>query len=290
MNEKKKCPYCGLLIDSDMEKCPYCGNFMPKEEPIKQEKPKIIINDNPKNKNKDFLKFYERRDVSNKKEIAFFLINLIGLQAFAFFIQLFTNALNPFFMISTYGSGILNFSLYLILFGIFAVISLDDYKTLFSKFFKGRTYLYGISYGFLVIVLNALYSMIVSTLYPGYTSNQNENSIESIVAIFPALSLLVFGFIGPICEEMGYRVGLFSLIRKKNRILAYVLTSIVFGFIHFNFTSSNMAIEFINLPSYMISGILFCYIYDKEGVETSMVAHITNNVFAIMMTIISTNL
>ena len=54
MNEKKKCPYCGLLIDSDMEKCPYCGNFMPKEEPIKQEKPKIIINDNPKNKNKDF--------------------------------------------------------------------------------------------------------------------------------------------------------------------------------------------------------------------------------------------
>jgi membrane protease YdiL (CAAX protease family) len=290
MNEKKKCPNCGLLIDSDMKKCPYCGYIIPdeeKEKEIQKSEPEII---EPKISPKTTIKknlfaFQNRRDVSSSKELSFFFIVLIGFNLMGLLVSYITGIFNSYFLTTTTGNAMLNFSIYLIIFGVFGLILQNDIKLIFKNIFKSRTYLYGIAYGFLIIFVNALYSMIVTKLYPGLTSNNNESSIDSIVAIFPILSTLIFGIVGPICEEIGYRVGLFSFIRKYNRVVAYILTALIFGFIHFDFFG-DMKVEFLNLPSYIISGLLFCYVYDKEGPETSIVAHITNNLFAIIMTII----
>ena len=117
-------------------------------------------------------------------------------------------------------------------------------------------------------------------------SNNNEEGITSITTLFPVLSLLIFGIIGPFVEEITYRVGLFNLLRKWNRVLAYLGTALIFGLIHFDFKATDIVTEFINLPSYVVSGLLLCYFYEYAGFEASFLAHVTNNVFAISAQII----
>jgi membrane protease YdiL (CAAX protease family) len=96
-------------------------------------------------------------------------------------------------------------------------------------------------------------------------------------------------------EELTYRVGLFNAISSRNRIAAYVVSALVFGFLHFNIPlnadgaidQAKLIEEFINIPSYIVSGLVFGYIYEKEGFAGSSVAHITNNLISYILSIIS---
>ena len=90
-------------------------------------------------------------------------------------------------------------------------------------------------------------------LIPHAGVNDNENAIDSITNAYPLLSLLVFGIMGPVVEEFTYRVGLFSFIRRFNRPAAYIITIAIFALIHFNFQSTNIVNELINLPSYIVA-------------------------------------
>ena len=104
-----------------------------------------------------------------------------------------------------------------------------------------------------------------------------QNAVEAVIKIHPLLSLIWIPFLGPIVEEFTYRFGLFNALNKINRIFAYVVVSLIFGLIHFNFFAPNIAVELLNLPPYIISGLIFSYIYDRENLATSIVAHVTNN-------------
>lgn len=287
MNEKKKCPNCNLSIDSDMEKCPYCGYIIPKESEIKEQKPKEDLNkesalNEPFSLTKGFVR---KEDVSIKKELTLFLTSFVGINVIAFIIQLITVIFNPYFATSIKGGAFINFSVYLIVFGIFLLTVKNDIVRLISKFKKLRTYLYGISYGLLIIFVSITYNFVVSKIVGNFTSNNNENAINNIVKLYPFLSVIIFGIIGPITEELSYRLGLFSLIRRRNRTLAYLLTGLFFGLIHFNFLNPSL-IELVNLPNYIISGLLLSYFYDKEGIETSIIAHCFNNLASILITIL----
>ena len=295
MNEKKKCPNCGLLIDEDMEKCPYCGFLIENKKEdktvstIKSEEPKEVIKDDKMKQR--WITFAERKDVNTKKEIFLFLFMVVGLSLISLFVQILTSFNNSFFLKSQTGEAMINFSIYLIAFGICLFVIGEDLLKIVSKFKNGRTYLYGIGYGFLLIIASAVYSSFSQLVFGNVGSNNNESSIDSIVANFPFLSIIVFSFLGPICEEFGYRLGLFSFLRRHNRIVAYIVSAIIFGFIHFDFESfanlESLKVELINIPSYIISGLILCYVYDKEGIETSITCHITNNLVAIILTIIS---
>ncbi len=293
MNEKKKCPNCGLLIDSDMEKCPYCGAIIKEENKVVSEIKEETKEEKPqKTEKKRWIAFVERRDVNKKKEVSLFLFMVLGLQILSLAFSLVTQIINPYFLVSQNGQAMMNFSLYFIAFGICLLIINKDIINIFYKFKNIRTYLYGIGYGFLLILVSALYGVISSSLFGNVGSNNNENAINAIVVNFPVLSVIVFSFMGPICEEFGYRLGLFSFLRRYNRVIAYIVSAVIFGFIHFDFSSFGNAaalkVELINIPSYVISGLILCYVYDKEGLETSILCHITNNFVGVLMTIIST--
>ena len=116
--------------------------------------------------------------------------------------------------------------------------------------------------------------------------NANEASIDSTTSLYPFLSIVIFGIVGPICEEFTYRVGLFTFIKKYNRVAAYLITALVFGLLHFTFNIDTIVTELINLPSYIVSGLLLCYFYDYKGFGASTIAHITNNLFALLMQLI----
>ena len=165
-----------------------------------------------------------------------------------------------------------------------------------NQFKKFRTYLYGIGFGFIAIFLSVSYNLFLSLVLEDFGSNENQNLVEQVIRLNPLLSLLWIPFLGPIVEELTYRLGIFNGLKKYNRTLAYVVTGLFFGLIHFNapniadenFTKL-LVIEIANLPNYILSGLLFNYVYDKENLGTSIVAHVTNNFVSYIATIISMN-
>ena len=170
------------------------------------------------------------------------------------------------------------------------IILNSDFIKLFSGLNKLNKWLQSLAFGVLLLIVQSTVSIIMQTIVPTGINN-NEAGIESITSLYPFLSILVFGFVGPFVEEITYRVGLFTLLRKRNRVLAYIGTAIIFGLIHFDFGASDIVTELVNLPTYLASGLLLCYFYEYAGFEASFIAHATNNLVAtiISLTVIATH-
>ncbi len=217
-----------------------------------------------------------------------FLIGLIGLMAIEVFVGIVLLIVNPEFEIEEsplYLSGvnITNTISYLIIFGVLLALLFPRWKKILSYFKDWKTDLIGLIAGALLILLSAGYLNVISSITdPG--TNANQEIAVNLIKAYPVTSIFVLGIIGPVCEELTYRYGLFSMIGKKNKILAYIITILVFAFIHFDFTG-NMRIELLNLPSYLIAGGLLCYVYHRYGLNASIIAHVVNNVFSIVITL-----
>ena len=295
MKEKVKCKKCGLLIDDDMQYCPYCGYVQDQNENQNEKKEnkdepfiQTSINSNlPKERGNNVFAFESKvLDLPLWKKIASFLLGYVGLQIIVQILKLFISTETElYFIISGSYSGAVNFGVYIILFGLFIILFNDDLFKILKEFKSSDTWISGLAYGFLVLIISSAINAMLN-LIPHSGVNNNESSIDSITTIFPLLSLLVFGLIGPICEEFTYRVGFFGFFRKINPILGYIFTAILFGFIHFDFQSNDLINELINIPSYIIAGLMLCYIYDYKGIGTSIIAHALNNVTGILLQII----
>ncbi len=115
-----------------------------------------------------------------------------------------------------------------------------------------------------------------------------------MVKAVPVFSFIVFGLIGPFCEEVTYRVGLFGFLGRFNKVVAYLGTALIFGFIHFGWSAiwspaypGHLVVELINLPPYIGAGAAFCFLYDRWGFGAAFLAHATNNVFSVITSMIS---
>jgi membrane protease YdiL (CAAX protease family) len=137
-------------------------------------------------------------------------------------------------------------------------------------------------YGLAVIGLNIFVGVIYQIFNIQTTSNNNQELINSLVFSMPVISIITFVFLGPIVEEFTYRLGLFSYIAERNKWLAYGITMIVFGFIHFDFTTTNVTNELLNMPFYLLAGLAFSYIFYKENFAVVTYAHILNNLISVI--------
>ena len=247
------------------------------------------MQNNPSLKNVSMLKPW--------KQLMLFLAGFLGLILLTYLIQflmsLISRSVSPtdydyeMFINSNLASMILNGSAYLILAVIFIILISDESHEIFKSFKNWQAYVAaGIGFA-LIISFNLIYNSILSLANVGISDNANETSLNTMVSQFPIASMLIFAFIGPACEEITYRIGLFSLTRRVNRILAYVVTIVVFTLIHFDFLSKNMVNELLNIPFYAFAAFVFTFLYDRFGLAASLSAHITNNVLSIGATILT---
>lgn len=218
-----------------------------------------------------------------------FLVGFLALDIVTVIIQLILMAIMPEYFTegSEYyvtGLAMINSIRYVLLAMTFVILLLPRLKILVKKFLDWKGDLLGLAFGAGLILVTIAYNLIISQFIdPG--TNTNEVYAEQMIVSFPVLSIIVLGLLGPICEEITYRYGLFSLLDKKSKILAYILTPIIFALIHFDFTG-DMKIELLNLPTYIIAGIGLTFAYDKFGFNTAVIAHVTNNMYAIIVTLI----
>ena len=294
MKEKIKCKKCGLFIDSDCETCPYCGYPQHDENNDKKNDDSISLNadnlakketkeDNPKKSTLHFFDFESREmKINVYKNVSLFVVGFIVLKLVAFIFELIASSTGSwYFIFSGTASASINFAAYLITFGIILLILNKDSSMFFKEFKNIWTWVIGVGFGGLLILASSAVNSLMQ-LFQQSGVNANETSIDSITASFPFLSIFIFGIIGPICEEFTYRAGFFSLLKKYNRVVAYIGTALLFGFLHFTFDLDNLVTELINLPGYMIAGLLLCYFYDYKGIGTSTIAHVTNNLVALI--------
>lgn len=137
---------------------------------------------------------------------------------------------------------------------------------------------------FLILYLTLLVAgFIYETLGISLEDNANQSTVTQLTLSFPFLSVITFVLLGPVAEEITYRIGLFGYLHRYHRWLAYIVTALVFGFIHFDYGSTNYLNELLNMPLYMIAGIIFSYVYEREGFEVATITHIMNNGFSILL-------
>ena len=137
---------------------------------------------------------------------------------------------------------------------------------------------------FLNICANAVGNSIVK-LFVDQSQSVNQQQVESLAKSIPTLMFIVTGFLAPIGEELIFRGIIFTGLRKYNRVLAYVVSAFLFGFIHvMNSVFAGNIREMFQMIPYVCSGIVFAYIYEStDNIWGSILTHMTNNIFAMLV-------
>lgn len=256
--ETKVCPKCGHKYDAVQPKCPKC------KEPFE---------------NSRALPFNEVTFVNPFIEIALFFVGWLGLKGLVEIISriLRDTVLNGSLPASD-ANMVLNYAVYgtlfIIMMGIVAIYLPKLCKSFTKPDFLWGFIVYAVIFGFDIVWGNISRAI-------GATINENQDAINNIAKINVPLSLLFLGFLGPICEELTYRVGLFNFTRRVNRIMGYVISAAIFGLIHIHdYGSLN---EWLSYPSYLFAGLAFAFAYEKWGFGASTLAHVTNNVLSLLI-------
>lgn len=232
----------------------------------------------------------------NRRHIALILTGWLGFQIIAIILELFIASIlgGTDFLNNSSINMLLNCGTYgILIVCLLAIYGYTNIGNLIKKFRFLRTYIAAAVCVISIIAFNNIYSIVLNLIKTPVVDNINETNVVDLTTAYPAASIIFFGIIGPICEELTYRVGLFSLCNKKSRVLAYVISTIVFAFIHFNFdaflsenfNASLVINELLNLPFYLYAGFAFSYLYDHYGFESSVSAHITNNLISLLVSI-----
>ena len=130
---------------------------------------------------------------------------------------------------------------------------------------------------------NVVSSLIILLINPN-SSSANQEAIIEMAASSPIFMLITTVLLAPFVEEMIFRVGIFQMFYHKNRILAYLLGSLSFGFVHIMgglFMGDFTQILFL-LP-YSLLGYALCNIYEKrDSIFVPMIVHMLNNLVAMI--------
>lgn len=255
------------------------------------------------------------------KKVTLFVTGFLGLQVIAMMVQIIV-MMTPLFdkeqqNFTILGQTLVNFISYILLLALLLVIVFIGQDRMAKKvirpFRKKETYLYGLLAFFVILLINIIFSYL-SNLIPDSSSNANQTGIESMMNAYPILVILMTVIIAPICEELTYRAGLLDLLGRRNRLLGILISSLIFGLIHFDYTPilklispdqgyyqgsefirytaeqlANLKenylhafyIELINFPVYLLSGITLAFAYCYTGhISTSMFAHFLVNAFS----------
>lgn len=168
--------------------------------------------------------------------------------------------------------------LYVILLALFIPLMKNEFKLSIEplKRKSAKTTILDILLG-CVIVYAAMYVGSIITLSLGGEGNsENQEYINELLkSPYTILMIPVVGLIGPIVEELVFRGALQGSLKKLKMpaFLTIIIAGSLFGLMH--------VIEggdYIQVPSYILGGIAFGYIYEKsENIYVPISVHIIYN-------------
>ena len=275
------CPKCGKRYDPLSSSCPKCNEKNEEVDPRARSFAPLLT-------------------LGANREIGLFLIGFVGLFLLAQVIGIITLSAESFryvqmgltgdelkaaltdFSSSVRFTLLINDLTYTLIFAAMLLFLWKDNRRLL-KSFANLKILFGFVVGFAMIILSGIWSNIAIKL--GASTNINQGAVEETIKASPLLAVLVTGLIAPFVEELTYRVGAFTFLKRINTVLAYVVVGALFGLIHIkDYGSLN---EWLSYPSYLIAGLCLCFAYDKFGFGGSFLAHTMNNLLAVLSCILT---
>lgn len=275
------CPKCGKRYDPLSSSCPKCNEKNEEVDPRARSFAPLLT-------------------LGANREIGLFLIGFVGLFLLAQVIGIITLSAESFryvqmgltgdelkaaltdFSSSVRFTLLINDLTYTLIFAAMLLFLWKDNRRLL-KSFANLKILFGFVVGFAMIILSGIWSNLAIKL--GASTNINQGAVEETIKASPLLAVLVTGLIAPFVEELTYRVGAFTFLKRINTVLAYVVVGALFGLIHIkDYGSLN---EWLSYPSYLIAGLCLCFAYDKFGFGGSFLAHAMNNLLAVLSCILT---
>ena len=125
--------------------------------------------------------------------------------------------------------------------------------------------------GFFLVFLGQTIGAYIEFKLGIEVKSENTEAIMNITKVAPIM-IVATVFLGPVLEELVFRRVIFgSIIQNYNFWIASIISAIVFGAIHMDFT---------HILLYTICGMIFAFLYHKtKRLLTSIVAHILLNAF-----------
>lgn len=143
---------------------------------------------------------------------------------------------------------------------------------------KGRILLellfsYGAFYCFNIVV-----DSIVS-----FAGNPNNNAIIEMTGTNYRELAAVSVLMAPFVEETIFRAGVFGLIREKNRIAAYVASSLLFSVYHVSEFAMANPVYWVYALQYVPVSFLLCRIYERtRTLWSSVLFHMIINLLSVL--------
>ena len=252
----KKCPQCGSSYDVVESTCPNCHTPDRNFDSLRVSKDYVWL---PVYKQVTLFVF------------GFGLLTLLSMLAKSIF-GLFMDPESTGFALTV------NYIRYVLTAAAMAVLLIHNYHNFKPTMKRWYSYLIGIVVGVATILVTLGYNTMINLIHPMGT-NANQTLANNMIHDFPVLSLFLLVIIGPTVEEMTYRVGLFTVLARVHKAVAYIVSIVVFAFIHFDISATGDALvnEFLSLPVYVFTGGLLCFAYDTFGLPASLTAHVLNN-------------
>lgn len=114
-----------------------------------------------------------------------------------------------------------------------------------------------------MLLMNTLVNGLVMMLIP--EENPNNAAIMSMAGMdFGKVSAMAI-CLAPIVEEIVFRGAIFGLIRRKSRVLAYVISILGFSLYHVLGYALSDPVYFVYLIQYLPGSFLLCRCYEKTN-------------------------
>ena len=292
------CPSCRKSIDKIATRCPHCNK-------------NLMEYGYPERSIKEFYRFDHYVQISFFREILLFVIGWLGFKIIGFIITVFGSLiamekygissqaeLEAWFKLPEVALPVNAIAYSLVALALACTLLVKSWKEIGHSFTKPvRVIAYAIAGFAALFLINQIYSWIVEGVcalggWEVPKLNSNEEGLQQMMMQNIPVSFLIFGFVGPFCEELTYRVGLFSLCGRTKRWIAYIVSALIFGLIHMGWefeTTEDVIAELVALPTYIGAGAIMGFIYEKGGFASSLILHSMNNILSITLTISGVN-
>jgi len=146
----------------------------------------------------------------------------------------------------------------------------------------------------ILYLASLLTSSILILIFGKNLTNANQSSLNDGLVKYPFVLFFFSVILAPIVEEFVFRFSIFRPINKKNKILAYIITILLFAGIHFlsSFGTLSTNLEkmdkaqayaiffsdFKTLPIYIVGALVLTVSYDvNKNISTSIMVHAIYN-------------
>lgn len=140
----------------------------------------------------------------------------------------------------------------------------------------------------LIVWIAVVAGMVVCAILVDHLGIQNDNEIaldDEQLAANPILYAVTVVILGPVVEEVIFRFLIYRIIRRKSMMIAFVVSVLLFSFIHVDYSVlvAKNYLQLLNMLIYLPLGIGTVVLYERNrNLMYPIILHMALNLVAVL--------